>query len=93
MVVRKEANMSSDFRAETPEAQFTKHLRAASFHYADDTCREWDEAHKRVQQAAVLAVEQGWDDADIRALYKSEVHLVTYDEVRRTVALLRKGVK
>ncbi len=68
---------------------FIELLKEASFHFADDTTREWGAAVRALEAAACIAVEAGYSDERIRELYASEEQLVNLDHVMVYVSRAR----
>lgn len=77
----------------TPQEAFTKALKQASFCYADDTCKDWDEGHRQVDLAARIAVDEGWSPAQVIEFFRAGgPHLVVLSTLERRIDALRKAV-
>ena len=77
--------MSTPNEKLTPEQEFVEQLSLASYHYADDTTKEWGQARDCVRRAAGIALDNGWDEDTVRNLYIGKKQLVDINEVFNAV--------
>ena len=75
--------------ARKPETVFHDHLASASYHFADDSTSEWDEARKHLQAAARVAVENNWSDEKIAEQHIAAQALPTLDHLMEYVTRMR----
>ena len=52
---------------------FKKHAKQASFHYADDTCKEWNLAREEKKMALKIFDENPELQTELRELAKNEL--------------------
>lgn len=72
----------------TPEQQILDLFRHASYHFADDTAKEWDKAYWRLDRAAELIVEYQFPLYRIKELVKASDSLIDLDTVLTRVLKL-----
>jgi hypothetical protein len=65
----------------TPEQQILDLFRHASFHFADDTAKEWDKAYWRLDCAAEIIVEQRYPLYRIKEIVKASDSLIDIDTI------------
>ena len=65
----------------TPEQQILDLFRHASFHFADDTAKEWDKAYWRLDRAAELIVEYQFPLHRIKDMVNASDRLIDLDTV------------
>lgn len=67
----------------TPEEDFIEQLSLASYHFADDTTKEWDQARACLRRAAIIVHDNGWehDGEKIREMYNLARPLVDAKQV------------
>ena len=61
-------------------SEIMKHLGDASYHYADDSGKEWDKARQHIEEAARIVNSKGLSYRAIKCLYIEESPLMTFDE-------------
>lgn len=62
--------------------QLRESLIRASYHYADDTTREWKYAKKYVTLAAEIIVGNSLTDTEVREVFKDTKPLLTLQELK-----------
>lgn len=64
--------------SENPVEEFRKYANAASFHYADDTCKEWDEASRFENRAMQIYHENPDHHEEMNKIGKSQLWGMTF---------------
>lgn len=62
-----------------------KHLTDASYHYADDSAKEWQRGRSHVKEAAQMCNNLGLGYEAIYRLHKHESQLVDFDQFMNAV--------
>ena len=83
--------MSTPNEKLTPEQEFVEQLSLASYHYADDTTKEWGQARECVRRASRIALDNGWDEDTVRELYISRTQLVELRQVRDAIKKMKEA--
>lgn len=65
--------------------QIVKHLSSASYHYADDSGKEWTQATNHVNSAADLIIKCKLELGAVRHLHSHQSQLVSLDDLMRRV--------
>lgn len=75
----------------TPEQRFKERLIDASYHYADDSGKEWNQATKAFDEACQIAFDEGWDDEKVYGLVLECNPIMGYDDVERKLNAKRSA--
>lgn len=63
---------------ENPIEEFKKYANAASFHYADDSCKEWDEASRCENKAMQIYYANPEHQKEMASIGKSQLWGMTF---------------
>lgn len=65
--------------------EFKAALNAASFHFADDTGREWPQAARHIELAAEIAIIDNWRSWQIINQHSAASSLVPFDTLLQEI--------